>query len=162
MMIRAAFAVMAVFLLVALAQFEAAPAASVSLFLVPVARTIFLGLLFVGGVAPCVDVYDQMRKLAALGEQRSFRASQVTQHKFAGFVSAGSAYLFSCVAIVFVKNMAKMGLFSLYCPEALFYQGIGLALLGVISNGLFLIGMQATQRENRLREEARQSWRNMA
>lgn len=158
---RAALAVLSVFLPITLGQFEAAPAASVSLLLAPMVRTLCLGFLFSAATATGVGLYEQLQKMIVLGQQR-FEASQVKQIKFAGFVSAGSAYLFALVAIVFVKNMAKVGVFSLYCPESLFYQGVGLILLGGITYHLYHLSMQANHCENRLLEEARQSWQNMA
>jgi len=156
-----ALAVMAVFLLAAFMQFHAASATSVSLFVVPVAWTLFLGLLFAGAASLCVDVLEQVRKLTALAQQHSFRAMQVTEYKVAGIVSAGSAYAFSGVAILLALDLAQHGLFSQYGAESLFYVAVALSLSGLISMGLFLTGKRAAELENRLHEEARQSWQAM-
>jgi hypothetical protein len=161
-MVRAAFAVMAVFVFAAYGQFDAAPAASLSLFVDPVVRTLLLGLLFVVAAALCVDAREQVRRLGDLAEQRSFSSSQVTELRLAGFVSGASAYVFTSVPLLLAGVMSRVGLFSKSCPESLFYLGAAFIEILVITSVMFSAGTRANELQKRLRKEARQSWQSMA
>ena len=159
---RAALAAMAIFLVATLVQFHVAPAANIALFAVPVVRTLFFGLLFAGAVALFVDVQDQAHKLADLAELHSFvQPSHVQAYKVAGIVSAASAFAFCSVGMLLARDMANMGLFSRYSPEALLYFAVSIALNCIISNALHLTRKRATTLERRLQEDTRQSWHAM-